>query len=244
VKVIKQTEVFTVIDDFLPIDQFDLMLEYAARCDFARNPRWIKPWDLSEEMPWQTGETVYTRGKAMHRDDPRKSYPTGMAIDHLFKAILDSEFYRQRVPNTYVTARTYLHPQNSGLDWHDDGARFDGAYSYYVHPRWHASWGGELMVIEDDIGRAPLPEKQHMQGGKIETVREQWNVLHKEDLSAILLERATATEFLFPKPNRIVFLRRGVWHKVNPVKSNAPFARCAVAGFFLGDQDQSNFWRA
>jgi hypothetical protein len=243
-KLIRATDRYVVIDDFLAADQFELLQEFVARADYARNPRWIKPWDLSGEMPWQTGETVYTRGKAMHRDDPRRAYPTGMAIDLLFRAILDSDFYRERMPNTYVTGRTYLHPQGSGLDWHDDGGRFDGAYSYYVHPRWHASWGGELMIVEDDIGRSPLPHKQHMQDGKVETVTEQWNVIHKDDLSAVLMERATQTEFLFPKPNRIVFLTRGVWHKVNPVKSNAPFARCAVAGFFLGERDQSNFWRS
>jgi hypothetical protein len=241
--VVKMTDVYTIIDDFLPSDQFALLLEYVARADYARNPRWIKPWDLSDAMPWQTGEIVYTRGKALHREDPRRAYPTGMAIDHLFATILASDFYRTRVPDRYVTARTYLHPQGSGLDWHDDGGRFDGAYSFYAHERWHASWGGELMIVEDDIGRSSLPEKRHMQHGKVEVVREQWNVIHKQDLSAMLLERATATEFVFPKPNRIVFLRRGTWHKVNVVKSNAPFARCALAGFFLGDADQSSFWR-
>ena len=76
-RVTKQTDRYVILDDVLPPEQFELMVEYAARNDYARNPRWIKPWDLADEMPWQTGETVYTRGKALHAQDPRKAYPTG-----------------------------------------------------------------------------------------------------------------------------------------------------------------------
>jgi Rps23 Pro-64 3,4-dihydroxylase Tpa1-like proline 4-hydroxylase len=147
------------------------------------------------------------------------------------------------VPDTYVTARTYLHPPGSGLDWHDDEGRFAGAYTYYVHPRWHASWGGELMIVEDVLPRARLPEKRHMREGRIETIAGTWDVLAKEDLSQLLMDGATSTEFVFAKPNRLVFMTGGVWHRVNVVKRNAPFARAAIAGFFLGENDDTPFWR-
>ena len=123
-RVTKHTDRYVILDDVLPPEQFELMVEYAARNDYARNPRWIKPWDLGDEMPWQTGETVHTRGKALHADDPRKAYPTGLAIDLLIRKVLESKFYRDQVPDTYVTARCYLHPPGSGLDWHDDEGRF------------------------------------------------------------------------------------------------------------------------
>jgi hypothetical protein len=242
-RVTKQTDRYVILDDVLPPEQFELMVEYAPRNDYARNPRWIKPWDLGDEMPWQTGETVYSRGKALAPQDPRKAYPTGMAVDLLIKRILESKFYRERVPDTYVTARSYLHPPGSGLDWHDDEGRFEGAYTYYVNPRWHASWGGELLVIEDDLPRSLLPQKRHMRDGKIETGGGVWNVITKDDLSQMLLEGTTQTEFIFPRPNRLVFLKGGTWHKINPVKRNAAFARCAIAGFFLGERDQTPFWR-
>ena len=47
--------------------------------------------------------------------------------------------------------------------------------------------------------------------------------------------KTTHTQFIFPVPNRILIMRRGLWHKIGLVKSNAPFARCSVAGFFLPD---------
>ncbi len=142
-----------------------------------------------------------------------------------------ADLYRDKVPDTYVTARTYLHPPGSGLDWHDDEGRFAGAYTYYVHPRWHASWGGELMIVEDVLGRSLLPEKRHMRNGRVETIKETWDVLTKDDLSQLLMDGATSTEFVFAKPNRLVFMVGGVWHRVN------------VAGFFLTEQDDTPFWR-
>jgi Rps23 Pro-64 3,4-dihydroxylase Tpa1-like proline 4-hydroxylase len=82
-----------------------------------------------------------------------------------------------------------------------------------------------------------------MRDGRVETVTGTWDVLTKDDLSQLLLDGATSTEFVFPKPNRLVLLRRGVWHRVNVVKRNAAFARAAIAGFFLPESDDTPFWR-
>jgi hypothetical protein len=57
------------------------------------------------------------------------------------------------------------------------------------------------------------------------------------------MDGATSTEFVFAKPNRMVMMVGGVWHRVNVVKRNAPFPRAAIAGFFLGEQDDTPFWR-
>ena len=99
------------------------------------------------------------------------------------------------------------------------------------------------MIVEDVLGRSLLPEKRHMRDGRVETVKETWDVLTKDDLSELLMNGTTSTEFVFAKPNRLVFMLGGVWHRVNVVKRNAPFARAAIAGFFLGDDDQQSFWR-
>jgi hypothetical protein len=146
-RVTKQTDRYVILDDVLPPEQFELMAEYAARNDYARNPRW------------------------------------------------------------------------------------------------HASWGGELMIVEDVLGRPLLPEKRHMRNGRVETIKETWDVLTRDDLSSMLMDGATSTEFVFAKPNRLVFMVGGVWHRVNVVKRNAPFARAAIAGFFLGEADDTPFWR-
>jgi hypothetical protein len=48
---------------------------------------------------------------------------------------------------------------------------------------------------------------------------------------------------VFARPNRLVFLTGGVWHRVNVVKRNAAFARAAIAGFFLPETDATPFFR-
>ena len=62
-----------------------------------------------------------------------------------------------------------------------------------------------------------------MRDGRVETVRETWNVLTKDDLSQMLMDGATSTEFVFARPNRLVLMVGGVWHRVNVVKRNVPF---------------------
>jgi len=235
-QVVREHEDYIILDDFLEPRDFALMLEYAQLNEYARNPKWIKPWDLADRPPWQSGETVYHPCKKLPPGDPRRQYPTGTALDLLIDRILGCKFYRSKFQSTCksMTARSYLHSQGSSLDWHNDAGRFAGAYAFYCHPRWHASWGGELMLIEDDIPDELLPEKEIMEDGEIQR-RRNWNVIHKEDLSELLFARTTSTEFIFPVPNRIVIMRRGLWHKIGLVKDQAPMARCSVAGFFLPD---------
>jgi hypothetical protein len=43
-RVTKQTDRYVILDDVLPPEQFELMVEYAARNDYARNPRWHASW--------------------------------------------------------------------------------------------------------------------------------------------------------------------------------------------------------
>jgi hypothetical protein len=236
VRVVKETDQYIILDQFLGDRDFSLMLEYTQLNDYARNPKWVKPWDLADRPPWQSGETVYHPVRRLPPGDPRRQYPTGTAIDLLLETLIETRFYRTRFKPTCsaVTARSYLHPQGASLDWHNDAGRFAGAYAFYCHPRWHASWGGELMLVEDDIPDDLLPEKEIMENGDIVT-RRNWNVIHKDDLSELLFARTTSTEFIFPVPNRMVIMRRGLWHKIGLVKNQAPLARCSVAGFFLPD---------
>ena len=235
-RVVRETADYIICDDFLEPKDFELILQYAQLQDYARNPKWMKPWDLADRPPWQSGETVYHPTKWLPPGDPRRQYPTGTARDRLIDRILSTKFYRNNFSRNAksMTARSYLHQQGASLDWHNDAGRFAGAYAYYCHPRWHASWGGELMIVEVDIPDDLLPDREILEDGKI-VKRKSWNVIHKDDLSELLFERTTSAQFLYPVPNRILIMRRGLSHKIGLVKNNAPFARCSIAGFFLPD---------
>ncbi len=236
-KVVSETENYIILDDFLDERSFGLIHEYTMMNDYARNPKWMKPWDLADSMPWQSGETVYHPEKRLDAGDPRRQYPTGTAVDAFIEKVINTKFYRQNFASKAkaMTVRSYLHPQGGSLDWHDDGGRFAGAYAFYTHRRWHASWGGEFLLIEDELPGAMLPEHEYMEGGEVKR-RRTWYVIDKEDLSVLLMEGATRTTWFFPKPNRILMMRGGLWHKINLVKTNAATARCSIAGFFLPDE--------
>ena len=53
-KVVKETDLYIILDDVLSESEFALFREYTEASDYARNPKWIKPWDLADQMPWQT----------------------------------------------------------------------------------------------------------------------------------------------------------------------------------------------
>lgn len=45
-----------------------------------------------------------------------------------------------------LAARVFVYPPGTSLDWHDDATHYTGAFTFYAHPRWEPSWGGELLV--------------------------------------------------------------------------------------------------
>jgi hypothetical protein len=52
-------------------------------------------------------------------------------------------------PWTGFSMSAWIYRPGMGLEWHGDTGWLAG-YIYYVHPVWHASWGGELLVATDD----------------------------------------------------------------------------------------------
>jgi hypothetical protein len=189
VRVVRETDDYIVLDEFLEPRDFELMLQYAQLQDYARNPKWMKPWDLADRAPWQSGETVYHPTRRLPPGDPRRQYPTGTALDRLIERIIGTKFYRRRFAQTCrsMTARSYLHQQGASLDWHNDAGRFAGAYAYYCHPRWHASWGGELLLIEDEIPDELLPDGENPSPSPMQK--------HIADLRTKMLGHAERLEF-------------------------------------------------
>jgi hypothetical protein len=93
---------------------------------------------------------------------------------------------------------------------------------------------GSAQLNDNAIPDELLPEKEFMEEGRI-VRRRNWNAIHEEDVSDLLFQRSTRTVFFFPVPNRILMMKRGLWHKINLVKNRAPMARCSISGFFRPD---------
>jgi hypothetical protein len=152
-------------------------------------------------------------------------YPTSTGIDRLIEELslqlarLEPLIGVQGTAWTVFTARAFLYPAGTGLGWHTDSDVFTGAFSYYAHPEWNSRFGGELFVADTPPGWTA----DHGFGSPLDNRAE----------SALLLE-AGSGRYIHPKPNRLVVLKSGVLHRINPVHAAAgATVRCSIAGFFV-----------
>lgn len=128
---------------------------------------------------------------------------------------------------TGLTLLPNFYPTGSRLSWHNDGPGRAGAYIYYLHPTWNASWGGELMLLDESATqlhtKSLLPPLSQQEDGLLELRREE-NAIRS----------ATRSRFVSPWPNRLVVLQADTYHSIARVDTSAgENTRCAVTGFML-----------
>lgn len=106
----------------------------------------------------------------------------------------------------------------AALGWHNDGASIDsytvGAFVWYVHPLWDASWSGDLLIIDEpgESVRERLPEAKVTQ-----------QALYAENPITVM-----------PRPNRLALFMGDTYHCVRRVDEFAyGHERTSITGFFL-----------
>ena len=161
---------------------------------------------------------------------PGPQYPTGTPYDEFFSAFearlpIISSFLDIPQPEIKLVLSAYLYRAGWGIPWHEDageGAEYKGAFSYYLHKEWRGNWGGELMILADER----LAEEK---AGSIDLAFTQGT-----GLAAPSHIGGGIGTFLMPKPNRMVIMRPGVVHAVNPVSALAgEMMRFSLAGFYV-----------
>jgi len=114
-------------------------------------------------------------------------------------------------PWTGFSQSPWVYGPGAGLEWHSDTGWL-GAYIYYMHPLWHSSWGGELLVASGDT-----PPSGGAASG--------------DSRSAVEAVCRSGGVFIYPRPNRLVLLRGGTLHCIKKVEGTA--SRASVSGFFF-----------
>lgn len=115
---------------------------------------------------------------------------------------------------------SYIYPPGTGLGWHSD-VKKSAAFIYYLHPEWHESWGGELL-LED----ARAPAVSASAGGPGSGFRSYYGA----EPAAI----PGLGAYVAPLPGRLVLIRSGVRHTVKKVEASAGEAfRATISGFFV-----------
>ena len=224
-----------IVDNFLPQDLFTGFWYHiqGEQFEFVHSREWINAFSLSD------GNPLWSRPAISHaRNDDKHTavYPTNTAFDIFIGALISaaSDFSHlighHGVDWDFFFSRIYLYPKDTGLSWHTDG-KYDiaGAYIFYAHPEWKASWGAELQVNAVISPALEYPFKDTGFGPPKQVG------FHLDDAAVdeALVEPGFGY-FIFPKPNRLVLIRNRLLHQIKKVDRNAGNrVRCSVTGFFM-----------
>ncbi|HKB81187.1 MAG TPA: 2OG-Fe(II) oxygenase [Thermoanaerobaculia bacterium] len=238
------TPTFHVYDDVLPPTDFAAVWEFMQLEEYAPvdSQQWVKVWSLTDGRPL-AGPGVYSQ-RTKRASEGDRCYPTRRGIDKLIEAVLQhcaefAEVVGERNRQwTFLTAKAFLYPRGTALSWHADSSGYTGAYTFYTHPEWKSSWGGELMIADAstlgrDLGTKVLSTVA-TEGDRVVGVRrmEVPAALDHSAADAVLSERGLG-HYIQAKPNRLVVFRGGIPHRIARVDPAAgEHVRCAIAGFF------------
>lgn len=134
---------------------------------------------------------------------------------------------------TSVSRTCWSYPAGTQLGWHNDGPTTQtGAFVWYVHPQWGASWGGELLVVDrcaSDMVRESLASGAVVNGAtesRLATAAESSVLFTGPDPLCVQA-----------RPNRIVLFASDTFHTVRRVDPSAgDRLRSSITGFFLRPQ--------
>jgi hypothetical protein len=207
-----------VFDSVLSPDAFTDIWTHVQNEEYetpTRQGYWVKTWRLGD------GPVSSGRNRRLSHG------PFACALDAFSEALIGiaekhAEIVGARgVDWQDISMRCYLYFRGSKLSWHEDAAGYSGAFTFYAHPKWGSTWGGELMIA--DIAGHEAVQAGARTGPHLDHAWE----------DQYLLGHGRGT-FISAKPNRLVLLAPHVYHAINRVDPDAgDHARCTVSGFFL-----------
>ncbi|MDT0267445.1 2OG-Fe(II) oxygenase [Streptomyces sp. DSM 44915] len=110
----------------------------------------------------------------------------------------------------------WRYPAGSRLSWHNDvGGGRRGEYILFLHDTWKASWGGELMILDEDPPPASSADFEDF-------IAQMELQVRRSRVSPVAI---------LPKPNRLVLVRAGTAHQINRVDPTAGSERRTLTGF-------------
>jgi hypothetical protein len=206
VKLTLKNEKMCVLDEVFSEDHFQKVWDYTQKETYSmpHSGSWIKVWRLSDSIPMGGPEYQLSK-KPFHNE-------MDLVLAYILEIAKHCEEYLGEWDE--IVMRSYLYPRGTKLSWHDDGI-YSGAIVLYTHPKWGATWGGELMIAETEAGaeiRSPHLDKTHENE---------------------LLGRFGVGTYVSAKPNRAIVTRKNVWHQINRVDLDAgDNIRSSIVCFF------------
>ena len=221
-----------VYDDFLPVDAFHALLEYANADSYSVVHRdgWRKAWRLGDGLPLEGTMTYYRDDPSLYAPDEQPRYPTASALDAFFDALNAAAAGAQTLVGkrgeawTGISVVPYIYPPGAGLSLHRDHYYYCGSFAYFIHRQWNFHWGGHLLVLDPRTGRDADPDDSAFSPP----------FLSDADENAIIAEPGLATCVL-PKPNRLVLSDAAstTWSRAStPTPATGPAWLCPDSSYF------------
>ncbi|QMU74630.1 2OG-Fe(II) oxygenase [Streptacidiphilus sp. PB12-B1b] len=205
---------YTVLDDFLDGPALAEIRRVMTHSTFAPAQGPIQK--AEDGTPYKSRTTVVRNGTSDRRtaggpDTYDRVLDVITAAPALF-GDLGSDW--DRVGFTF-----WKYPVGSRYGWHSDaGGGRTGAYILFLHDEWRASWGGELLILDEGVGEP---------GESTDTA----------EVGAAVQRSALSPVAVLPRPNRLVLLSAGTPHQVNRVDPTAVRERCTLTGFVTRRSD-------
>ncbi|MBT6433930.1 MAG: hypothetical protein HOK97_07255 [Deltaproteobacteria bacterium] len=253
-----KTEQCAVYDNVLEPAELQELWKYMQMAEYqsVHNQGWQKVWRLHD------GEVM--KGPLISCsvvEDPEYSepvdklealhYPTQTIIDKLLEKTIEGADAHPELIGTKGTdwtrmiASPHLYPIGSGLSWHIDTGLYCGAFSFYCNPEWNAVNGGELLISNADtsalVEQLPSVVVFEVEDNEIKSLERKTiePYLDNRFENPILMDSGLGL-YIATKPNRLVFIKEGAYHRVNPVSNAAgSIPRASVSGFFLKNRQNT-----
>lgn len=221
-KVAQRGERFLIIDDFLDEEALAATRRMFERADFTKVDSVISPED---------GAAFRSKGAQFKEElggaDAHGRPRVYQEVTRMVR--MESELYGSGGAEwNRIGFSFWKYPAGSRLGWHNDaGGGRRGEFILFLHETWRPSWGGELMLLDED--------PQALMGsdaGRPSPIA----------LMETLLDRCpTSPVAILPKPNRLVLVKSGTIHQIHRVDHTAEKAfRCTLTGFVSRDIDAAN----
>ena len=207
-------ENFLVFDNFLPKEEKKLLFNQ-IKLDIweMTSPHNDKFWHITDGNHYRSSQRWNT------------NYPFHDNADLWFEKL--SDFLKvQKKENNFLedykkfSCRAHAYPRGSKLPWHTDQGVI--TYSYYLHDTWQINWGGATYFIPIDKSYKQSltiqPGSKHYDSykGTLKPV----DLFEQKEKYSPLMQKGLGY-FIYPKPNRLVFINNNVAHGMSRVDEDA-----------------------
>ena len=220
-----------MVDDFLPQDVWDKIYNQVQADNWTTSAVEDKYWHITDGPNYKNQKRLWSKRPFNDNMD--------LWLEHLEKFVVTCPSMKKFAEDyEEMSVRCHAYPVGSKNPWHTDLGM--PTYTFYLHKNWEINWDSTLLVLPYDSieynQRMQLLEgtKQYDDYTDIGAME----MFEQSEKFKSILEYGQGT-FVSPKPNRLIFINKGVVHGINRVDSDAgQNLRVSLTGFV-----QETKWR-